>query len=337
MPEAITATPAAVTNGAAPLAAEVSGNKFTDGEPPTWEEARDAATGEEGTPAPGKAKEAKPKTETPEQRAERIRVKDWKAYHAQRKGLALKEADFARKQADGQRSVEALEKRTVELDARAKTLDALETDPKAFVEHFAKRMGMTPTKVVNALNEFFLENKDPTELKLNKLEADLKRRDEEAADRTKKEAAERATAEATARVNGYKAKIAEIVASRAEEFTFLPTYEPEQVAEAAWARIDAHYERTKQNIPLDKVLADLESDEEKLYLKKEEARKRRLGGAQQIPQTPARGGATPVALDEAQRPSTLTNRLATQRSTQSRQLSDSEAWEEAKREVGAER
>lgn len=319
----------AVTNGAA-----APGESHA--EPPSWEEARDAATGEEGAPAPGKPKTDKTKPETPEERKRRISAKEWNDYHSKRKGLALKQAEFDEKYSKGSQELAALEKRNGELEARAKHLDSLETDPKAFVEHFAKRMGMTPTKVVNALNEFFLENKDPTELKLSKLEADLKRRDEEYAERTKTEKTEQAKRAEAQRVEGYKASIAERLKADADKYDFLPTYPPEAVANAAWARIEAHYAKTGQNIPLDKVLSILEGEEEKLYLAKEERRKRRLGGAE-TPQTPARGGAAPVALDEAQRPSTLTNRLATQRSTQTRQLTDQEDWEEAKRGAGAAR
>lgn len=303
----------------------------------SWEEIRnEAVAADEKANPPAKGKD-KPRPGTEEPPKERKpKYSEWQSYEHKLANVNKRDKAVTAREQEGARSVEALNKRTTELDARAKQLDTLETDPKAFIEHFAKRVGMTPTKVVNALNEYFLENKSPADLEIAKLRQEQKERDERQETEKKTGAEKAAQAAREAKVNGYKSSIAKFVTDNADKYDFLPTYPPDAVANAAWARIEAHFQKTGKNIPLDKMLATLESEEEAQFLQKEERRKKRLSaGAQQVSGGPNHEGVAPATnRDEQQRPSTLNHRLAGQRSPQARGASDQDDWEESKRLAG---
>ncbi len=300
------------------------------GKLPTWEEAKGKAA-----PAkkPAKAAETKePAASEPEEKT--IAAREWAAYKHKTKLLKAREAAYEAKAADGQRSAAAIEARQAELEKRSQFLESIEMDPKAFVTHFAKKLGISETKVINQLNQFFLEGKNPVELELDKVKAKLS--EKEKADKDAEAAKE--TAAEQAKIDTYKVKIAEHVKARDDDYPLCGTYPPELVAEAAWERIKQHHARTGQSIPLDRILESLEKEEEAKFRKSEERYKRKLGSAEQEPENPLREGADKAASRvEQQRPSTLTHQLATTRTTNTRQLTDKEAWEEAKRNSGLNR
>jgi hypothetical protein len=332
-------------DSAAPHRETASGapSEFSRSADPEWDEAKRSAgfTGKDKEkPKDGKAPPKKPgepeSKEEREERTRRITVKEWNDYHSKRKSLNEREAQVAQRDETGRKSLAAVEARTKELEARAAHLDAIETNPKAFVEHFAKRTGTSPSKIVNALNEFFLEGRPPVELEIDKLRAEQKKRDEAEEERRK----EAAAAGEKAKVDQYLSQIAAHVTANDEKFAMLGAYPANVVANEAWRRIVHHYNETGgQTLPLDKVLLQLEAEEEAEFLKKEERRqKRRPGGAQQVSETPARGGSAGQASpDEAQRPTTLNHKLAGQRSPVAREESDHDAWANAKRSAGISR
>lgn len=283
----------------------------------------DAAPAEEPAAEPGKEKPPS--------------AREWAVLNHKREKLAKDQAAFNAKYEHGQKELAALETRAKELDARQAQLDALEGDPRAMIEHYGKKLGWSRGKVVNAINELLLdETKDPTGLKLAKLEQDLKRRDEEAAAKKERDAEEAKKADQQARegkVSSYQRQIADFVKENADSYVHLPQFHAEDVAATAWRRIKSHYDKTKESLPLDEVLATLEAEEEQNFIAREERRKRKLGSAEA--QNPERGGADQAASREVQqRPSTLNHGLATQRGQPARQLSDREAWEEAKKRAG---
>jgi hypothetical protein len=306
----------------------------------SWEQIKDAAIaeGEKGgseTPAKGKP-DAKPKdgaVEPPKER--KPKYSEWQAYEHKLKRLNESQRAFDERRTKGEAELQAVEKRAAELDERAKLLDKLETDPKAFIEHFAKRVGMTPTKVINALNEFFLEQKSPADLEIAKLRHEREEEKRQAAEQ-KKAAEEKAAKDADAiRVATYVKKIAQYVVDKADDYTHLSTYTPEDVAGAAWKRIQRHYDETGKSLPLDSVLEMLESEEERMFLAKQKRREERQSAGAQKSGSPNREGAAPAANPDAQqRPQTLNHRLAGQRTPPPRGQSDPEDWEEAKRQAG---
>lgn len=315
-------------------AAGTAGEGGTGAGEQSWEQIRnDAIKADPPTKVDAGSKAELSKAE-PEKK---VPVAEWERVKAKKAAVAKREMAVQAREEEGKRSVEALEKRTTELEERGKTLDKLESDPKAFLDHFAKKLNMSPAKVLNALNDYFLEQKNPAELEVAKIRQEREEEKRQAAEAKKKADEDAAEQASTAKVRAYLGKIAEYVADPkvAEKYTFIPTYEPSRVANAAWARIVKHHETTGQNIPLDKILDILETEEEAEYLKKEERRKSRLSGQSQ---DPARGGsAGKPAADEAQRPTTLNHRLAGQRTPQARGVSDQDDWEEAKRQAGVQR
>lgn len=302
--------------------------------------AKAAAKGKDKkTPEPAKA-DAAPPTEEPTAEPGKEKppsAREWAVLNHKREKLAKDQAAFNAKYDHGQKELAALETRAKELDARQQQFDALDTDPRAMVEYMAKKLGLSRGKIVNTINELLLdESKNPSELRVAKLEQDLKRRDEEAAAKKERDAEDAKKADQQARegkVTGYQRQIADFVKENADHYVHLTTFNEEDVAKTAWGRIKSHYDKTKESLPLDEVLATLEAEEEQKFVAREERRKRKLGSAEA--QNPERGGADQAASREVQqRPSTLNHGLATQRGQPARQLSDREAWEEAKKRAG---
>lgn len=318
----------------APAAEQSGGEK-------SWDEIRDTAVAEDKKAKAEAAKEAekpaKPKDGAPaEQKDRKVKYTEWQTYEHKVAKLNQREREFNAREAKGREDFGALEKRTAEVEAREKKLASLETDPKAFIQHFADRVGMSPTKVVNALNDFFLDNKTPADLEIAKMKKDLEDRDTRAAEERKKAEAEQGQRARQQKVQGYKNTIADTVRKTADNYTFIPAYTPEQVADAAWDRIEKHHAQTGQNLSLDKVLAILENEERAQFLRMQEfSNKRQPAGAEKVGGVPNREGAAPAANHDAQqRPTTLNHRLAGQRTPQPRGQSDQEDWEEAKRQAG---
>jgi len=305
----------------------------------SWEVIRDEAVKADAT-EPSKAKD-KQKTEPGKDepaKDRKVKFTEWETYNKKNAELTRREREFEAKYTKGSTELQAVEKRTKELDDRAKTLDKLETDPKAFVEHFAKRLNMSPGKVVNALNDFFLEQKSPAELEIAKFREDQKARDEKQATEKTEAAKAAKTAERDREVVGYKVQIADYVTKNGERYTYITGYAPQEVAAAAWNLIEAHHKKTGNNISLDKALAQLESEEEAQYQRYQKIlEKRQPGGAQQVPVNTEPGGARGATSAEPQRPTTLNPRQAGQRSPQQRGQSDQDDWEESKRQAGVSR
>ncbi len=325
---------------AAPVVAPVVESQVADATEaplPEWGEVKKAAIGEDEKPAKAKGKD-KAADAAPEEQTRDVRSDEWarykkknKAINAREETLKTREAEFSHKYENGRRELAALEKRNTELEARSKQLEQMEADPKAFVEHFSKKLGISPAKIINLMNDWALTGKTPTDLEVDKLKAQLKADQEEKAANAEKSA----KAAEAAKIDGYKDSIAKHVTANADNWDFISTYPPEAVAAAAWDRIAKHHARTGESLPLDKVLKTLESEEEALYLQKEARRKKRQLSVAETTQNPLREGETAkVVLDEAQRPQTLTHRLATQRTNGTRELSEAEAWKESKRIAG---
>src|SRR5262252_6070657 len=200
-----------------------------------WQEIRDKALkGEDAAPAKGKgkgkkpavaiAKEAEaappPPAEPPDptrpDESKPVPHREWAVLKHKREKLAKDEASFKERYAQGQRDVAALEARIKEVERREQALEAMETDPKAFISTFAKRLGVSEAKVINSLNTFFLEGRSPTDLELDKVKADLRRRDDEDKKRKedeeteKKNAAQRASQQ---KVQGYIRDISSFVSA----------------------------------------------------------------------------------------------------------------------------
>jgi hypothetical protein len=315
---------------------------------PSWEEAKAKALGTEPAPKPAPKGAKKPDAKTVAngqapaengavETSKPVPAREWASLHHKQGKLKEQQAAFEQKYEAGKKELAALEARAAELEQRGKQLESLEMDPKAFVSFFAKKLGCSEAKVINSLNTFFLEGRSPTDLELDKVKADLKRRDERDTEK-EKAATEQAKKDAEgakrAKVEGYQRTIAAFVTEHADDYVHLPTFPPEAVASSAWARIQEHWTKTGQTVPLDKMLATLEAEEErKFQARQERAEKRKLGSAEA--QNPERGGAGQTADHGGQqRPSTLNHQLATQRGTKARELSDREAWEESKRNSG---
>lgn len=339
-PDGAAASPAPAPSAPATAPAEPEGATPA----PSWEEAKKAALDPGAPPKQGKPAPKKPATgqapaaDGAADESKPVPAREWASLKHQRQELGKKQAAFSEKYEAGKRELAALEARAAELETRGKQLEQLETDPKAFVTAFATKLGISEAKVINSLNTFFLEGRSPTDLELDKVKADLKRRDEKEAE-AKKAADEQAKKDQQnqrkAKEDEYRRTIAGYVTEHADDYVHLPTFPAEAVASTAWARIQEHWQKTGESIPLDRMLATLEAEEErKFQARHERAEKRKLGAGAE-PQNPARGGAGKTAdHDGPQRPGTLNHQLASQRGTKSRELSDRESWEEAKRNSG---
>src|SRR5262252_4292641 len=305
-----------------------------------WQEIRDkalkgnaVAIAKETEAAPSPP--AEPPDPTKPDESKPVPAHEWGVLKHKRAKLARDEASFKERQAQGQRDMAALEARSKEVDRREQALEAMETDPKAFVSYFAKRLGVSEAKVINSLNTFFLEGRTPTDLELDKVKADLRRRDDEDKKRKEDEETEKknaATAAERAKVGRYIGQIADFVTQNAARWDHLPEFSPEDVARTAWGRITSHYDQTGVSLPLDKVLDTLEAEEEKKFLARQDRRGRRLSGGQT--QDPEPSGAGKAESTGQQRPQALNHGLATQRGSAARQLTDREAWEESKKRAG---
>jgi|SRR5215471_209424 len=306
-----------------------------------WENAKAEAfkAPEQGKNGKATAKKEDAPPPPPEKTEEdkRVSYREWKRYHEKRQRLEAREAEYAQRVERAKAEDSAREARGRELDDRSKMLDALEADPRALIAYIAKKQGISETKAINYINSYVLEGKTPVEQELDRMKADQRRRDEEQAKREKDEKQRREDDDRTAqqiKVSNYITEIARYVTQHADDYVHLPAFSAELVGQSAWERIKAHWEKTGISLPLDKVLATLESEEEQRYLVREGRRNKRLGAPPL--EDPREGKATPANRESAQRPATLNNQLATQRST-GRQVSDDEDWQAIMRAAGIRR
>ncbi|MES2359932.1 MAG: hypothetical protein V4529_16455 [Gemmatimonadota bacterium] len=197
-------------------------------------------------------------------------------------------------------------------EAKAKEILALlDTDPDKLLDQVAKVRGVPKANVYKSWMERTLQENDPNE-RVTRLEQTLAERDAKAkADEEARAKAAEVTEKQTA-ISSYMAKTRPYVETVLPKYPHLAAYTPESVWQRATSIVISNFERTGQEIPLDKVLADLEANTAADYSRIEAHRQR--GSGQQEPTNSERAGAVKSAQPETRKRS-ISNQDAASRAT----------------------
>lgn len=210
------------------------------------------------------------------------------------------------------------ERAVEERDAKAREILALlETDPDKLLDQVAKIKGTNRPAVYKSWMERTLQENDPNE-RVTRLERQLQERDEAAKAKAEADAKAKVEANRAAMVTNYLEATKPYVQTVLPKYEHLSAYTPESVWQRSTAIAIDHWRKTGQELPLDKVLQDMENATAADYKRIKEAEESRQRGSDaQEPTHSERAGAGKSAQPETRKRGLTNAHAATRASPES--------------------